>query len=235
MAAAGILIPPRSYYRRLREICDEHDVLLIFDEVLTGFGRLGEWFASDYYGVVPDIICLGKAIAGGYAPLAATVARKHVADCFLGEPADRVQFLHGNTYGGHPVACAAGLAAIEEYIRLDLISHAREMGELLRARLEEIAERAPIVGDVRAVGLLAGIELVADRSTREAFPRGVAPGPVVLRHALKEEGLILRGSRDVVQLAPPLIVTPHELDDILERVERSLAAAAVELGVEGSP
>jgi adenosylmethionine-8-amino-7-oxononanoate aminotransferase len=230
MAAAGVLVPPRDYYRRLREVCDRYNVLLIFDEVLTGFGRLGEWFAADHYDVLPDIVCLGKGIAGGYAPLAATVARKHVADAFLGAPEDRVQFLHGNTYGGHPVACAAGLAAIEEYERLGIVENARAMGEHLRRGLEAIAERVPIVGDVRVAGLLAGVELVADRANRVPFPKGIAPGPLVLRHALRKENLILRGARDVVQLAPPLVVTIGELDDILERFERALTATAAELG-----
>jgi len=232
MAAAGVLVPPKGYYARLREICDEHDVLLIFDEVLTGFGRLGEWFAADYYGVTPDIICLGKGIGAGYAPLAATVARRHVADAFLGPLEDGVQFLHGNTYGGHPVACAAGLATIEEYERLDLVSRSRELGARLEEGLREIAGRVSIVGDVRAAGLLAGVELVSNRETRTRFPRGTAPGRRVLRHALEQESLILRGSSEVVQLAPPLVVTRAELDDILGRLERSLVAVASELSRE---
>lgn len=218
MAAAGVLVPPKSYYVRLRELCGD-DVLLIFDEVLTGFGRIGHWFAADYYGVVPDIICLGKGMSGGFMPLAATVATRRVAEPFL----HGAVFQHIHTFGGHPAAAAAGLAVIEEFERLDLIAHVRELGQALERKLHAMAERHSAIGDVRGLGFLWGIELVADRDERTRFD--VPPGPRVVAHAMKHEQLFVRASRDVVQIAPPLVAREDQLDEIIDRLERSIAAA----------
>jgi adenosylmethionine-8-amino-7-oxononanoate aminotransferase len=217
MAAAGVLVPPLSYYKRLREICGD-DVLLIFDEVLTGFGRTGHWFAADYYGVVPDIICLGKGMGAGFVPLAATVARKHIAEPFL----NGAVFQHIHTYGGHPTAAAAGLAAIEEYERLDVIEQVRVRGPEVEARLREMAVRIPQIGDIRGIGFLWGIELLADPDQRERFAH--ATGPRVVAYALHYEDLLVRASRDVVQIAPALIATDAQLDEMVYRLERSIAA-----------
>lgn len=225
MAAAGVLVPPKSYYERLREICDENGVLLIFDEVVTGFGRLGEWFACNHYGVVPDIVCLGKGISSGFAPLAATVARDHVAKAFEGAWEDDVQFQHGNTFGGHPLACATGLAVIEELERLDVTSHARRMGERLRTGLEALAREFDCIGDIRGLGLLWGVEFVKDRRTKQLFPRKDALAPEVSRRAFHDEHLILRHSLHVVQIVPPLIATEEDIDEILERFGRSIRRA----------
>jgi adenosylmethionine-8-amino-7-oxononanoate aminotransferase len=217
MAAAGVLVPPRSYYRRLRELCGE-DVLLIFDEVLTGFGRTGHWFAADYYDVVPDIICLGKGMSGGFIPLAATVATKRVAEPFL----HGAVFQHIHTFGGHPPAAAAGLAVIEEFERMNLVAHVRELGVPLERKLDAMAQRLPSIGDVRGVGFLWGIELVADRERRTRLE--VPPGPRVVAHAMQHEQLLIRASRDVVQIAPALMAREDELDEIVARLERSIAA-----------
>jgi adenosylmethionine-8-amino-7-oxononanoate aminotransferase len=222
MAGAGILVPPRNYYARLREICGD-DVLLIFDEVLTGFGRTGEWFAADWYGVVPDIICLGKGISAGYSPLAATVARRHVADAFMRRGG---HFQHIHTFGGNPLSARVGLAVIDEFERLELVAHARERGVQLLDGLAAMAERVPYIGDVRGLGMLAGVELVADRDSKRPFKR--PPAPLAMRAALRDEDLLVRCSRDVVQLAPPLITTEAELEDILVRTERAIVAACRE-------
>ncbi|MFN8215609.1 MAG: aspartate aminotransferase family protein [Solirubrobacterales bacterium] len=217
MAAAGIIIPPPTYYQRVREICGE-DILLIFDEVLTGFGRVGEWFAADHYGVVPDIICLGKGLSAGYAPLAATVARPFVAEAFDSAGA---AFQHIHTYGGHPVAAAAGLATIEQLQARDLVAASRRLGDRLGEGLRAVAAAVPEVGDVRCIGLLAGLELV-DPETGSRFARPLAPR--VVAHAAQHEELLVRSTRDVVQIAPPLISTEDDIDRILERLERSLLA-----------
>jgi hypothetical protein len=217
MAAAGVLVPPKSYYAGLRELCGE-DVLLIFDEVLTGFGRTGHWFAADYYGVVPDIICLGKGMSGGFMPLAATVASKRVAEPFL----HGAVFQHIHTFGGHPAAAAAGLAVIQEFARLDLVAHVHELGAALERKLHAMAERHPSIGDVRGLGFLWGIELVADRDTRTRYD--VPPGPRVVAHAMQHERLLVRASRDVVQIAPPLVAREDQLDEIIDRLEKSIAA-----------
>jgi hypothetical protein len=217
MAAAGVLVPPPLYYKRLRELCGD-DVLLIFDEVLTGFGRTGYWFAADYYEVVPDIICLGKGISGGFMPLAATVATRRVAEPFL----DGAVFQHIHTFGGHPAAAAAGLAVLDEFERLDLIAHVHALGAALGEKLTAMAERHACIGDVRGLGFLWGIELVADRERRIRLD--VPPGPRIVAHALNNEQLLVRASRDVVQLAPALIAREDQLDDIVERLERSITA-----------
>jgi adenosylmethionine-8-amino-7-oxononanoate aminotransferase len=225
MAAAGVIVPPKAYYKIIREACDRSGTLLIFDEVLTGFGRTGHLFAADMYEVLPDIICLGKGISGGYAPLAATVARDHVAEAFL---TPRDTFLHGNTFGGHPLACAAGMAAIDELLRWDLVGNAMRAGAYLKDRLLRMQERHWMMGDVRGVGLIVGIELVRDRRTRELFDKGQAPGPRICRHAF-ERGLIMRGSLHVVQLTPPLIITETEVDEILDILEECITAVEAEL------
>lgn len=229
MAAAGIIAPAQPYYHRVKELCGE-DILLIFDEVLTGFGRTGHWFAADYYGVVPDIICLGKGLSAGYAPLAAVAARP-----FLSEKFDRrgATFQHIHTFGGHPVAAAAGLAVIEQMQENDLVAQASRLGERLMTGLREIAARVPAVGDVRGLGLLAGLELVSDPATRTPFERPLAPA--VVAHAADHEDLLIRSTRDVVQVAPPLVCTPEDIDHILRRLERALTAVTVDrVGLAGS-
>lgn len=216
MAAAGIIVPPQTYYQRVKELCGD-DILLIFDEVLTGFGRTGHWFAADYYGVVPDIICLGKGLSAGYAPLAATVARPYLAEQFNESGAT---FNHIHTFGGHPASAAAGVAVIEQLQDRDLIASASSLGERLMAGLRQIAERVPAVGDVRGLGLLAGLELVADHDRRTPFDRPLAPA--VVAYAAEHEQLLIRSTRDVVQVAPPLVCTAADIDQILDRLERSL-------------
>lgn len=216
MAAAGMIVPPREYYRTLQELCGD-DILLVFDEVLTGFGRTGHWFAADYYGVVPDIICLGKGISAGYAPLAATVARPHIAAAF--DRSDSV-FQHIHTFGGSPPAAAAGLTAITQIEDLGLVEQARVRGLRLAEGLRNLQERIPQIGDVRGLGLLAGIELVRDREQK--IPFGEPLAPKIVDYALNHEDMLLRCSRDVVQLAPPLIATESEIDEMLARLERSI-------------
>lgn len=222
MAAAGILVPPKAYYERLREICDEHNVLLIFDEVLTGFGRLGHWFAADYYGIVPDIICVGKGISSGFAPLAATGAREHVAAAFGGSLGDSRQFVHGNTFGGNPLAAATGLAVIEQLEQRNLVENASRVGSYLGQQLEDLGQRVACVGDVRGMGMLWGLEFVVDRITREPFPSDCLLAPRIIRHALKNHDLILRSNGSILQVSPPLITTESEVDDLVSRLEAAI-------------
>jgi adenosylmethionine-8-amino-7-oxononanoate aminotransferase len=227
MAAAGVLVPPKEYYQILREICTEMDVLLIFDEVMTGFGRVGKMFAAELYDVVPDIICLGKGIASCYQPLAATVASDKVAEAFRGG-GDQT-FLHGNTYGGHPVACAAGLATISEIERLDLVENSAAMGSYMLDRCKELQAKHSIIGDVRGAGLLLGLEMVRDRETREQFPKEAAIVPRIRDRAMAK-GLLTRGSLHVLILAPALIVTRDEVDEVIAIVDESIGEVERELG-----
>ena len=226
MAGAGVLVPPKAYYRRLREIADRTGVLLIFDEVLTGFGRTGYMFAADYYEVTPDLICLGKGITAGYAPLAAVVVSDVIAEAFRGG-SDRT-FLHGHTYGGYPLGCEAALAVIAKLVDEGIVARAAEQGAYLGERLIELAKRHCEVGDVRGVGMLWGIEFVANRETRAPFPSARAFAPLVRRKAL-ELGLITRGSVNVLILAPALTASRDDIDEIMTLVEQSIDLARKEL------
>jgi adenosylmethionine-8-amino-7-oxononanoate aminotransferase len=224
ISSAGFVVPPPDYLPRLRETCDKHGVVLIYDEIITGFGRLGTMFASEYFSAVPDITCCGKGMSGGYFPLSAILIRDRIAGAFYGEEADNVQFHHGHTFGGNPLACAAGLAVLGEYEAKDVVGNARRRGEQLRGRLEEMAARHSIIGDVRGAGLLQGMELVRDRATRARFAGAVRPGKVIEAEA-KRRGLLLRCANDFVAFAPPLTVTEAEIDEMAGLLDESVSAA----------
>src|SRR5581483_1387279 len=221
ISSAGFVVPPREFFQQLRAYCDRHDILLIFDEIITGFGRLGTNFGADYYGVVPDLIACGKGMSSGYAPLAAVLIQEKVNREFLGALEERREFHHGHTYGGNPVACAAGLAAIRQLKELRLAEHARLMGERMRARLEAMRATYPMIGDVRGAGLLQGLELVADRETGRPFGPEIKPGKLVER-AARDRGLIFRRGNEFVAFAPPLVSTPADIDEMCDILDQSL-------------
>ena len=228
ISSAGFVVPPPDYLPRLRELCDRHGVVLIYDEIITGFGRLGTMFASEYFGAAPDITCCGKGMSGGYFPLSAILIRDRIAGAFYGEEADNVQFHHGHTFGGNPLACAAGLAVLGKYEAKDVVGNARRRGAQLRGRLEQMAARHSIIGDVRGAGLLQGIELVRDRATRARFAGAVRPGKVIEAEA-KRRGLLLRCANEFVAFAPPLTVTEAEIDEMTGLLDESIAAATAVL------
>jgi adenosylmethionine-8-amino-7-oxononanoate aminotransferase len=228
ISAAGFIVPPNDYLARLRDICSRHNVVLIYDEIITGFGRLGTMFASQYYQAAPDITCCGKGMSGGYAPLAAILIRDRIAAAFYGEEQDNVQFHHGHTYGGNPIACAAGLAVLNEFLARDILSNVRLQGQRLRERLDELAERFPIIGEVRGVGLLQGFEFVSDRLTKQRFEAHVRPGKL-LEQAARAQGLLLRCGTEFAAFAPPLTVTGEDIDEMTHRLGDSLAAIAPRL------
>ena len=228
ISAAGFIVPPRDYLTRLRDICSRHNVVLIYDEIITGFGRLGTMFASQYYQAAPDITCCGKGMSGGYAPLAAILIRDRIAAAFYGEEQDNVQFHHGHTYGGNPIACAAGLAVLNEFLARDILSNVRLQGQRLRRRLDELAERFAIIGEVRGVGLLQGFEFVSDQLTKQRFEAHVRPGKL-LEQAARARGLLLRCGAEFAAFAPPLTVTGEDIDEMTRRLGDSLAAIAPRL------
>jgi adenosylmethionine-8-amino-7-oxononanoate aminotransferase len=211
VSSAGFAVPHPEYYRVLRETCDRLGVLLIFDEIITGFGRLGEWFGAQYTGVAPDLLCCGKGMGGGYAPLAAVLIAGPVWDAFLGLPEERLEFHHGHTFGGNPVAAAVGCAAVDEIEARDLIGNARRVGGHLRARLEALAREFPdVIGEVRGAGLLQGFEFDAGR-----YPRSGRPGKRFEALA-REHGLLARCGDEFVAFAPPLVTARAELDEMLD-------------------
>lgn len=219
----GILVPPPEYLPALRHICDEFDVLLIFDEMITGMGRTGRMFAAETFGVTPDILCLGKGLSSGYAPLAATIWNDRIQQAFWGPEEAGIEFGHGHTYAGNPVSATAGLAAVQEIIDRDLVSRARKMGVMLKARLESLGDRCGIFGQVRGKGLLWGVELVSDPATKAPFPAELRIGKRIGAEA-QERGLIIRHDPDWFALAPPLIVTPGELDEMCAVLDDSIQA-----------
>ncbi len=210
----GIITPPPEYLPLVREVCNRHNVLLIFDEIITGFGRTGEMFAAQTFHTLPDILCMGKGMSSGYAPLAAIAFRDHVAAAFWGKEEDQIEFSHGHTYGGNPLACAAGLASIAEIEERDLPRRARELGAQVRHRLEEVQDMG-IVGDVRGRGLMIGVEFVRDPATKEKFPADAKFGVQVSRQAL-QDGMILRADPDWAAIAPPLVISEAELDQMMD-------------------
>ncbi len=232
-SSTGASVPQPGYWRRVREICDRHEVLLVADEVLTGAGRTGTWSALEPYGVVPDIRTLGKGIAGGYVPLSAVVTSPRIR-----EPLARGSgaLAHAQTFSHHPVLCAAGVATLRYLREHRLVERCAEMGRVLHRRLAALRD-LPQVGDVRGRGLLAGIEFVADVETREPLPRSARFAETFTDAAL-EEGLVVwpnvghadGRNGDLVMLAPPFSVTEDQIDEMLELWTRALRRAADRVG-----
>ncbi len=222
----GIIDPPEEYLPMLREICDRHDALLMFDEIITGVGRTGELFAAQTFGVEPDVICVGKGLGGGYAPLSAMICSRSIADDFWGPIESNPGFVEGHTFEGNPISCAAGLAVLREILERDLLANARERGEQLRRGLEELSARHAAIGDIRGKGLFQGIELVQNRTTKERFAvdsnAGGGFGVRVGRHAL-EKGLLCRFDPHWIALGPPLVTTSEDIEEILRILDESLS------------
>jgi len=232
-ASTGALVAPDSYYARVREICDQCGVLLIYDEVMTGVGRTGAFLAAEHWGILPDLVVLAKGFGAGYAPLGAVVAPARIIEPVL----DAGGFPHGFTYAGNPLACAAGLAVVEEIVERDLMANARAIGGLLKARLEGLMDRYPFIGDVRGKGLLLAFELVADRRTMTPLPASFN-AYLRLVDLAYERGLILysRRTRDGIKgdhfmVCPPLIATEAHVDEIIAKLTDSLDALAAELPI----
>ena len=224
----GGVVPPPNYWPLVREICDRYGVLLIFDEVITGFGRLGTWFGADYVGVTPDIMSFAKGITSGYFPVGGSIATAEVADVFSGGP--EKTWSHMYTYSAHPGGAAAALKNLEIVERENLVENARARGEQLAERLAEMKERHPMVGDVRGAGLIQGIEFVADRETREHFDPSLRVN-ARLTEKLIERGVWIRVPAYIIPFAPPLIITADEIDALCNAVDESLGEVEQELGV----
>jgi adenosylmethionine-8-amino-7-oxononanoate aminotransferase len=218
----GVIVPPREYLPILREVCDRHDVLLIFDEIITGIGRTGRMFAAETYGVTPDVLCVAKGLGGGVAPVSAMVCRRPIADAFWGPVSENPGFVEGHTFEGNPVSCAAALAVLDEIEERDLLANARAQGDRLRAHLDRLAAAYPVIGDVRGEGLFQAVEFVRDRSTRERFPAGSELGVKVGRRAL-ENGLLCRFDPHWIAFGPPLVTTAEQVDEMAGLFERSLS------------
>lgn len=221
----GGVVPPDGYWQRIREICDKYGILLIFDEIITGFGRLGTWFGANYFGVTPDIMSIAKGITSGYFPVGGSIVSSEVAEVF-----NQVPFSHMYTYSSHPAGSAAALVNIEIIERENLLRNTRERGEQLERRLLDMKEMHPIIGDVRGAGLLRGIEIVRNRDSKEHFEPDVKVNTLLTKGFLKR-GLWLRAQPYIVPIAPPLIVTAQEIDKIADVIDESLTETEKQLGL----
>ncbi len=206
--STGVLIPPKGYLKRLREICNRHGILLIFDEVITGFGRLGAPFAADYFGVTPDLMTTAKGLTNGTIPMGAVIASRAIHDALMTGPEHLIELFHGYTYSGHPVACAAGLATLETYTEEGLLTRASTLAALWEDAVHSLAGRRHVI-DVRNLGLVAGIELepIPGQPTRRAFQAFLDA---------YEAGLLIRTTGDTIALSPPLIISEAQIARLID-------------------
>jgi adenosylmethionine-8-amino-7-oxononanoate aminotransferase len=234
-ASTGALVPPAGYMERIRKICDRHGVLLIHDEVMSGGGRTGRYFGSEHWAAAPDLIAISKGLGAGYMPLGAMIAHRQIVETVLNAGG----FAHGFTYAGNPLACAAGLAVIEEIESGGLMENAVGMGELLKRKLYGLMERFPFIGDVRGKGLLLAFELVSDRATMAPLPASFNAYEKLVNLAY-EQGLIIYSRRtrdgtegDHILVCPPMIVTTEQVDEIIGKLTTSLEELASSLDLPG--
>lgn len=217
--STGVLPPPKGYLKRLREICDRHGLLLIFDEVISGFGRLGFAFAAERYGVVPDMICFAKGVTSGAVPMGGVIVRKHLYEAFMHGPEHIIELFHGYTYSGHPLAAAAGLAALDIYRDEGLFERARTLEPVWAEALMTLRDD-PDVLDIRTLGLVAGIDLK---------PWPDTPGKrgyTAMDMAFRKEGFMVRAAGDTLALTPPLVITEGQISEIVDKVRNVIRATA---------
>jgi beta-alanine--pyruvate transaminase len=216
--STGVLIPPQGYLQRLREICDKHGILLIFDEVITGFGRTGQAFAAQTFGVTPDLLTCAKGLTNGAVPMGAVIVKQGIYDAFMSGPDQAIELFHGYTYSGHPLACAAGLATLDTYAEEGLLTRAAAMQDYFAQGLHSLRGE-PNVIDVRNIGLVGGVEMapIAGQPTKRAFD-------VFLDCFAR--GLLVRTTGDIVALSPPLIVQPAHIDEMVDTLRGAIRRAA---------
>ena len=219
-------MPGDEYWPMLRQICDRHGVLLIADEVITGFGRTGKMFAMEHWGVTPDIMTMAKGITSAYLPMANAIVTSEVADVFAGS--DNI-FRQALTFGGHPVTAAVALKNIEIMESERMADNSRDVGARLLDNLKDLADEHPIIGNVRGLGLMIGMEIVADRDTRTRFPKDARMGER-LDDAFEAEGLILKTRGERVTIGPPLCITHAEADELASKLDRAFGWVGRALG-----
>ena len=211
--AGGVIVPPETYWPEVQRICDEHGILLISDEVITGFGRLGQWFGADHFGTRPDFMAFAKGVTSGYLPLGGVFVSDRVADVLVDKAGE---FAHGYTYSGHPVACAVAIANLEILQRENLVERVRDdIGPYLQAKWAALAEH-PLVGEVRMIGLMGALEIVRDEETLERFDEKLGAGTIFRDKAIAN-GLCLRATGDTIICAPPFVLSHGEADELIDK------------------
>jgi adenosylmethionine-8-amino-7-oxononanoate aminotransferase len=219
--AAGMIVHPKGFLKGLEEICREHEILLICDEVATGFGRTGTMFACEHEDVHPDMMALAKGLSGGYLPLAATLVTDHIYQAFLGDFAQNRTFFHGHSYTGNALACAAACKSLDIFAEEKVLENGRAKIALLEKTLAEQIAPLPHVGEIRQCGFMIGIELSEDPATRRSYPPELRMGARVTQH-VRKYGVILRPLGDVVVLMPPLSITPYQIRELVFATARSI-------------
>lgn len=223
--AGGVIVPPETYWPEIQRICREYGILLVADEVICGFGRTGQWFGSQTFGIQPDVMTMAKGLSSGYQPIGAVMISDHVAEVFDREDKE---FTHGYTYSGHPVACAVALKNLQILRDENIVDNAREnVMDYLQQRFHEFSDH-PLVGEVRGKGFLGALELVKDKSTKQPFDDKGSAG-VACRNACADNGLIMRAMGDAMILCPPLIISREQVDDLMDRIAASLDQTRVAL------
>ncbi len=230
MGAGGVLVPPAGYFEAIQAILDKYDVLMIADEVICGFGRCGAWFGSDVFNIKPDIMTIAKGLTSGYIPMSGSIISEKVWEVLLAKSPDMGVFGHGYTYSAHPVAAAAGLANLDIIEREDLVGHAAQVGNYFQQKLRKAVTNHPLVGEVRGLGLMAAVELVKDKATKESFSLDLKLGPRMVRLCMAE-GLITRAlpQSTAFSFSPPLIISQAECDEMIGSFSRALAKLTDEL------
>jgi len=225
--AGGAIIPPDSYWPAVKEVLDKYDILLVADEVICGFGRLGEWFGSTHYGLKPDLMPIAKGLSSGYLPIGAVLVGDRVADTLIEEGGE---FFHGFTYSGHPTCAAVALKNLELLESEQVVDNVRnELGPYLAKRWQELAEH-PLVGEARSLGLIGALELVADKRTGVRFDKSLSAGNLC-RDFCFENGLVMRSVGDTMVISPPLIITHSEIDELVSKARLALDKTAEKLAI----
>ena len=221
MGAGGVLLPPQNYFPAIQEVLNRHDILLICDEVITGFGRTGNWWGAQTFDIKPDLISCAKQLTGAYAPLGAVMVPEKIMTALESQSEKLGLFGHGYTYGGHPLGCAIGAKAIEIYERRNIVEKVRDIAPLFERRLRDLDD-LPYVGQTRYCGLMGAVELVKDKQSKASFDPKSGVGAKAAMFAL-DEGLVVRAISDSLALCPPMIIDEAELNELFDRLERALA------------
>jgi 4-aminobutyrate--pyruvate transaminase len=232
--AGGVIVPPRDYFPRMQEVLRRYDILFIADEVICGFGRTGNMFGCETFGIEPDIMTVAKALSSAYLPISATLVSEKIADAITQHSGKLGNFAHGFTYAGHPVSAAVGVETLKLYAERDILSHVRKVGPHLQHKLQALAAH-PLVGEARGVGLIGAVHIVADKASRAALPAAAGIGPVIQQSAM-DRGLLIRAAPDAVYVCPPLIITEKEIDEMMDALSAALDdgyAEAVRKGLVG--
>ncbi len=225
MGAGGVLVPPATYFEKVQKVLQRHDVLMVADEVICGFGRTGNMWGSQTYGIKPDIVTCAKQLSSAYLPIAAVMISDPIYQAFVEQSRKLGAYGSGHTYGGHPVSAAVALETLKIYEERDIVGHVREVTPRFQTRLHSLGDH-PLVGEARGVGLIGAVEIVADKNNREQYPADVKAGAIVAEKIF-EHGLIVRGlPGDAVATCPPLIIDDGQIDELFDKFERGLDDAA---------